>query len=168
MTFEIFIFKFPDTKIYPFWCAVLRVGKFIVINHHCNPDKELCYHPLKMPTFPGTASSVVRSHRVINPWSILCSYSFAFSRTSYKWSHENVAFWGAHLAECTGMFVAAACSGSLPLSVTEYSVVRVGHSLFMLSAAEAHSGCFWVLAVWIQHSYAGLFEHRFSFHLDNS
>ena len=130
MTFEIFIFKFPDTKIYPFWCAVLRVGKFIVINHHCNPDKELCYHPLKMPTFPGTASSVVRSHRVINPWSILCSYSFAFSRTSYKWSHENAAFWGAHLAECTGVSAAAACSGSLPLSATEHSVVRVGQFVY--------------------------------------
>lgn len=77
-----------SSKIHPLEIySSVNFGKFIVL--WPSPRSTCFYHSKKFPP-PALFSW--------QPWLIIWSSNFAFSRMSYKWSHTDVAFWVWHLS----------------------------------------------------------------------
>lgn len=94
-------------------------------NHHQNQNIEHFIIP-KFPNYLLAVTSLPRSHPSVIADLFFCSYNFAFSRSSYKWTHTYVLFLASLAKQNVLRYIyVIACLKSLFIFIDEYSFLLV-------------------------------------------
>lgn len=110
-------------------------------NHH-NPESEHVHHPLKFPCGSLQSFQLVPSPAPGNVWSALSHYQFAFLIILYKWNPIASPFKNLSSFTQHDHFEIHFVYQWFILSVAEYFITRLYHSLFSRLPTDGH----WVVS----------------------